>query len=123
MAPQKELKTNNNTSKEGSMCHSQGKKIKRVGTFALPQNSIFPSLLLSLSLNPVLCLVMSNSCATPWPEAHQAPLPMEFSRQECWSGVPFLTAGDLPNPKIKHTPLVSPALAGGFFTTEPPTEC
>ena len=107
------------------MCHSQRKKIKIVGitaTFALPQNSIFPSLSLSLSLNTVLCLVMSNSFATPWPEAQQAPLPMEFSRQEYWSGVPFPTAGDLPNPRVKLTSLVSPALAGGFFTTEPPTE-
>ena len=125
MALQKELKTNNNnTNKEGSMCHSQRKKIKIVGitaTFALPQNSIFPSLFLSLSLNTVLCLVMSNSFATPWPEAHQAPLPMEVSRQEYWSGVPFPTAGDLPNPRVKPTSLVSPALAGEFFTTMPLT--
>ena len=48
--------------------------------------------------------------------AHQAPLSMEFYRQECGSGL-FSTPGDLPNPGIK---LASPALAGGFFTTEPP---
>ena len=41
-------------------------------------------------------------------------------RQECWSGLPFLTPGDLPNQGIKPTSLVSPALAGGFFTTSPP---
>ena len=123
MALQKELKTNDNTNKEGSMCHSQRKKIKIVGitaTFALPQNSIFPSLSLSLSLNTVLCLVMSNSFATPWPEAQQAPLPMEFSRQEYWSGVPFPTAGDLPHPGIKPLSPAFPALAGGFFTSGPP---
>ena len=54
---------------------------------------------------------------TPWTIAHQAPLSMEFSRQEYWSGLPFPTSGDLPNPAIKPT---SPALAGRFFTTEPP---
>ena len=52
----------------------------------------------------------------PQTVACQAPLPMEFSRQEYWSGLPFLTAGDLPNPGIKPMPLASPALAGGFFT-------
>ena len=52
--------------------------------------------------------------------AHQAPLSMEFSRQEYWSGLSFPTSGDLPNPGIEPMSLVSPALAGGFFTTEPP---
>ena len=41
---------------------------------------------------------------------------MGFPRQEYWSGLPFLSPGDLPNPRVKPT---SPALAGGFFTTEP----
>ena len=44
---------------------------------------------------------------------------MEFSRQEYWSGLPFPTSGDLPNPGIESVSLVS-ALAGGFFTTAPP---
>ena len=47
--------------------------------------------------------------------AHQVSLAMAFSRQEYWSGSPFPSPGDLPNP---GTELVSPALAGGFFTTE-----
>ena len=55
--------------------------------------------------------------ATPWTVAHQAPLTMEFSRQEYWSGLPFPTPGDLPNPGINPE---SPALAGGFFTAVPP---
>ena len=55
--------------------------------------------------------------ATPWTAAQQAPLPMGFARQEYWSGYPFPSPGDLPNPGIKPT---SPALAGEFFTTEPP---
>ena len=42
---------------------------------------------------------------------------MGFSRQEFWSGLPFPSPGDLPDPGIEP---VSPALAGGFFTTEPP---
>ena len=54
--------------------------------------------------------------AALWTVTCQASLPMEFSRQEYWSGVPFLTAGDLPDPGIKPESLVSPALAGGFFT-------
>ena len=42
---------------------------------------------------------------------------MGFSRQEYWSGLPCPPAGDFPNPGIEPTSLVSPALAGGFFTT------
>ena len=42
---------------------------------------------------------------------------MQFSRQEYWSGLPFPTPGDLPNPGIEPKSLVSPALAGGFFIT------
>ena len=56
---------------------------------------------------------------TPWTVAHQAPLFMEFSRQEYLSGLLFPTAADLPHP---GTEPVSPALAGTFFTTMPPGE-
>ncbi|CAI9158760.1 unnamed protein product [Rangifer tarandus platyrhynchus] len=62
------------------------------------------------------CSVMSDS-ATPWTAARQAPLPMGFSRQEYWSGLPCPPPGDLPDPGIEPTSLMSPALAGGFFTT------
>ena len=55
--------------------------------------------------------------ADPWTVAHQAPLSMEFYRQECWSGLSFPPPGDLPNPGIKPVSLMSPILAGGFFTT------
>ena len=54
---------------------------------------------------------------TPWTVARQAPLSMEFSRQEYWSGLPCPRPGDLPNPGIEPMSLLSPALAGGFFTT------
>ena len=55
--------------------------------------------------------------ATPWAVAHQAPLSMGFSRQEDWSGLPFPSPGALPN---LGTELVFPALAGSFFTPDPP---
>ena len=57
---------------------------------------------------------------TLWAVAHQAPLSMEFSRQEYWTGLPFPPSGDLPNPEIVLVSPASPELAGGFFTTEPP---
>ena len=49
--------------------------------------------------------------------AQQAPLSMEFCRQEYWSGLPFPSPGDLPNPGIEPEFFVSPALAGELFTT------
>ena len=54
---------------------------------------------------------------TPWTISHQAPLSMEFSRQVYWSGLPFPTPGDLPNPGIELMSLVSFALEGRFSTT------
>ena len=53
---------------------------------------------------------------TPWAVVLEAPLSMEFPRQDYWSGLPFPSPGDLLDTEIKPT---SPALAGGFFTTEP----
>ena len=58
--------------------------------------------------------------AVPWTRAQQPPLSMGFSRQEYWSGLPFPTPQDLPDPGMEPTSPVSPALAGKFFTTEPP---
>ena len=52
---------------------------------------------------------------TPWTVAHQAPLSMEFSRQEYWSGIHF--PGDLPDPRIKPR---SPAWQADSLTSEPP---
>ena len=60
--------------------------------------------------------VVSDS-VTPWTVTHQAPLSMGFSRQEYWSGLTYLPPGDLPNPGIEPTSLMSSALVGGFFTT------
>ena len=54
--------------------------------------------------------------ATPWTIALQAPLSMEFPRQEYWRGLPFPPPENLPDPGMESTSLASPALAGGFFT-------
>ena len=75
-----------------------------------------PKVLESLEIF-VLC-VCFQSCPTfcdPWTVAHQAPLSMEFSKQEYWSGLSFPFPGDLPNSGIKPTSLMSPELAGRFF--------
>ena len=58
--------------------------------------------------------------ATSWTIVCQAPVSIGFSWQEYWSGLPFPSPGDLPGPGMKPTSPVSPALAGEFFTTEPP---
>ena len=57
--------------------------------------------------------------ATPWIVAHQAPLYVEFSRQEYWSGLPFPSPGDLPIPGIEPR---SPALQADALPPEPPGE-
>ena len=70
---------------------------------------------------PLACLLSCFShvwlFVAPWTVAHQAPLSMVFFRREYWSGLPFPTPGDLPDPGIEFPPLKSPALAGKFFTT------
>ena len=55
--------------------------------------------------------------ATPWTVAYQAPPSMGSSRPEYWSGLPFPSPGDLPDPGIKLTSLASLALEGTFFTS------
>ena len=63
------------------------------------------------------CFIHVQFFTTLWSIAHQAPLSMGFSRQEYWSGLPFPLLGDFPNPGVESKPLISPALAGRFFTT------
>ena len=55
-------------------------------------------------------------CVTLWTVACQAPLSMGFSRQEYWSGLLCPPPGDLPDLGVEPMSLMSPALAGGFFT-------
>ena len=62
--------------------------------------------------------VLSDS-VTPWTVAHQAPLSMEFSRQECWSGLPLPSPGDHPNPGIEPASAVSPTLQADSLPGEP----
>ena len=56
------------------------------------------------------------SYVTPWTVAHQAPLSMDFSRQEYWSGLPFPSPGDLPDPGIKSK---SPSLLADSLSSDP----
>ena len=62
------------------------------------------------------CVLVTQSCSTPWTVAHQAPVSMEFSRQEYWSGLPSSSPGDLPDPGIKPG---SPALQADSLPFEP----
>ena len=55
--------------------------------------------------------------ATPWTVARQAPLSMGFSRQEYWSGLPFPSRGDIPDPGIEPG---SPVFQADALTSEPP---
>ena len=75
----------------------------------------------SQSPHPIMLLQfsysVSDSFVTPWAVAHQSPLSMGFPRQEYWSGFPFPSPRDLSDPGNEPT---SPALAGEFFTAEPP---
>ena len=75
------------------------------------------------SISPVvadgclLCCLVVPISVTPWAVAHQAPLSKGFPRQEYWSGLLFLPSDDLPDSEVAP---VSPSLADGLFTTEPP---
>ena len=60
---------------------------------------------------------MSDSFGAPWTGAHQASLSVGFPRQEHCGGLVFPSAGHLPNPGVEPA---SPALGGGFLTSEPP---
>ena len=67
-----------------------------------------------------MCAKSLQSCPTlcdPWTVALPSPLSMGFSRQEYWRELPCPPPGDLPHPGIEPTSLMSPALAGRFFTT------
>ena len=69
---------------------------------------------------PCVCVshsVMSNSLRPPWTVAHKTPLSMEFSRQEYWSGSPFPSPGDLPDPGIESR---SPSWQADYLSTELP---
>ena len=106
--------------------HTKGFLENKLSWFLEPHwKSCLPlQMVSSLSGAIIWCSAMPDSL---WPTdysppdtiAPQAPLSMEFSRQEYWSGLPFPPPEDLCNPGIKPVSLVSPALAGGVFTTAP----
>ena len=65
------------------------------------------------------CSVISNSLGAPWTAAHQVPLSMGFPRKEYWSGLPFPSPGNLPDPGIEPG---SHALQADSLPSEPPGE-
>ena len=86
---------------------------------------LFGDLLVSKCLPDIFLLVLfyvlsrfsrKRLFVSLWTVAHQAPLSMGFSRQEYWNGLPCPPPGALPDPGIEPTSLMSPALAGRFFT-------
>ena len=100
------------------------KRLSSSGTFLRMRRCKNPGSLNSfLSYAPQLLLLLLSRfsrvrlCATPQTAAHQAPPSMGFPRQEYWSGLPFPSPGDPPDPGIELTSLKSLALAGGFITS------
>ena len=99
---------------------SQIVNLSQIFFFLAPGNYVY------VYTHSYLTLCDSMNCSQTGSSVHGvycsslAPLQMEFSRQEYWSGLPFPTPGDLPDPGIKPTSPVSPALAGRFLTTGPP---
>ena len=92
----------------------------------LGQNLTFSHMIICHGIKHSVCLRYSVSVCkllqfcltvTPWTAVHQAPLSIGSSRQEYWTGLPHPPPGDLPDPGIKPASLMSPALAGRFFTT------
>ena len=89
----------------------------------LVNNEIFPiilTLLGNIERKERYRLSRVQLFVTLWTVAHRAALSIGFPRQEYWSGLPFPSPGDLPNPRTELISPVFPALAGKFFTTEPP---
>ena len=75
---------------------------------------VFPVHMHVCMLSHVSCVWL---CVTPWTAVHQAPLSMGLSRQEYWGGFPGPPSGDRPDPGIEPASLLSPILAGVFFST------
>ena len=94
------------------MANMQSRRGGCLPSLTLTQRQFFKPL-------PVVVQLLSRVrlFVTPWTGARQAPLSMGSSRQEHWSGLPFTSPGDLPDP---GTEPASPALAGGLLTSEPP---
>ena len=87
----------------------KGKKVGERGRYTKTRDE----LLCGGGVVTKLCLTL----VTPWTEAHQAPLSMGFPREEYYSGLPFSSLGELPNPGIEPR---SPALQVDSLLTRPP---
>ena len=102
-------------------CKLKKTSIKNLGKY-LGDYLGLPIILYS-HVNSLTCVLSHFSCvwlcATLWTVACQAPLSMEFSRQEYRSGLPFPSPGDLPDPGIEPVSLASPTLIGGFLPLAP----
>ena len=87
-----------------------------------PLRSFLPIQLVSSRMSFRACMlshsVMSDSLVPQWTVAHQVPLSVGFSRQEYWSGLLFLSPGNLPNPGVEASSPVSPALQADFLLLE-----
>ena len=84
----------------------------------IPTKLLFFFFISEILMRKYVCILSRVQLfVTPWTIVHQAPLSMEFSRQEDQSGLPFPSPGNVPDPGIKPT---CPALAGKFFVAEPP---
>ena len=102
------------------LSQNKPREIKKYKEKMLQTVNVVSEFKLSKTYSSLLCLLSCVlPCATPT-VACQASLSVEFSRQEYRSRLPFPRPGDLPDPGIKAKSLVSPALAGRFFTNIPP---
>ena len=88
------------------------------GCWEMPHTLGQRSWIHTLKFKLCMCSIASVQLfAMQWTVAHQAPLSMEFSKQEYWSRLPCSSPRDIPDPGIEPASLTSPALAGRFFTT------
>ena len=94
------------------MNHPLQAQLKQLQPLSLEEDALILHIVVVVQLLSCVWLFV-----TPWTVAHQASLSMGFPRQEHRNGLPFPSPGDLPDIGIKP---VSPALAGEFFTTDPP---
>ena len=104
------------------LTHNEPLKFRHHSAYGSVCHSSLRNMFLSASHNiDTVCIraQLHLTLLIPWTIAHRAPLSMEFPRQEYWSWLPFPTPGDLPDTGIEPKSLVSPALAGRFFTTAP----
>ena len=118
------MRVNNFTKEENVLSYVWGSLVSSILSktfvcFFLWGRSCLPLIVYN---NPTKCACpVAQSCPTLCDPMDcivcQAPLSMEFSRQEYWSGLPFPSPGNLPDPGIKLVSPESPALARGFFTT------